>query len=48
MAWAAENDVDRRRYLETVLKINPRNEKAKQYLAELEHQKVTGESQAVQ
>ena len=47
MAWAAENDVDRRRYLETVLKLNPRNEKAKQYLAELENQKVTGEGQTL-
>jgi hypothetical protein len=47
MAWAADNDVDRRRYLETVLKINPRNEKAKQYLAEMEDQKVAGEGQTL-
>jgi hypothetical protein len=47
LAYCADNDVDRRRYLETVLRINPRNEKAKQYLADMENQKSSGENQTL-
>jgi thioredoxin-like negative regulator of GroEL len=36
MASIADNEVDRRRYLETVLDINPRNEQARKYIAALE------------
>ncbi|MFN8421632.1 MAG: hypothetical protein U0528_20655 [Anaerolineae bacterium] len=36
MASIADNEVDRRRYLETVLEINPRNEQARKYIAALD------------
>ncbi|MBX3063043.1 MAG: hypothetical protein KF726_08710 [Anaerolineae bacterium] len=36
MASIADNEVDRRRYLETVLDINPRNEQARKYIAALD------------
>ncbi len=47
MASVAENDIDRRRFLETVLRINPRNEKAKQYLASMENRKATSENRTL-
>jgi thioredoxin-like negative regulator of GroEL len=36
MASIADNEVDRRRYLETVLQINPNNEQARKYVAMLD------------
>jgi len=46
MAWAADNDVDRRRYLETALRINP-NGRARKLLADMESAKYTGESRTL-
>ncbi len=46
MAWAADNDVDRRRYLETALRINP-NSRARKLLADMENAKYTGESRTL-
>ncbi len=47
MASIAENDIDRRRYLETVLKVNPKNEKAKQYLADMENRRASSENRTL-
>jgi hypothetical protein len=46
LAWAADNEVDRRRYLETAIKINPRS-KARQLLADMENKQSTGESRTL-
>lgn len=36
MASIADNEIDRRRFLETVLQINPNNEQARKYVAMLD------------
>lgn len=46
LAWTSDNDIDRRRYLETALRINPRS-KARQLLADMENQKSSGENQTL-
>jgi hypothetical protein len=46
MAWAAETDVDRRRYLETAIRINPRS-KARQMLTDMESMKSSGENRTL-
>lgn len=46
MAWAADNDVDRRRYLETAIRINP-NSKARQMLTDMESMKSSGENRTL-
>jgi hypothetical protein len=47
LAWTADNDVDRRRYLETALTLNPNSRKIKQYLADMENQKSSGENRTL-
>lgn len=47
MASVAEDDMDRRRYLETVLRLNPKNEKAKQYLASMEKRSASTENRTL-
>jgi hypothetical protein len=46
MAWAADNDVDRRRYLETAVRINP-NSKARKMLTDMESMKSSGENRTL-
>ncbi len=46
MAWASDNDVDRRRYLETAIRINP-NSKARQLLTDMESMKNSGENRTL-
>jgi Tfp pilus assembly protein PilF len=36
MAFVADNDIDRRRYLETVLKLDPQNKAARKQLAQMD------------
>jgi thioredoxin-like negative regulator of GroEL len=47
MASVAENEIDRRRYLETVLKLNPKNAKAKRYLSGMDQAVVTGDRDSI-
>jgi hypothetical protein len=47
MASIAESEVERRRYLETVLKINPNNDKASKYLSSLDKAVVSSDSASV-
>ncbi len=44
MASIAQTESDRRRFLETVIKINPHNQKASQFLAEMESGHSRGQS----
>lgn len=46
LAWAADNEVDRKRYLETAIRINPRS-KARQLLADMENKQSSGESRTL-
>ena len=47
MASLAENDIDRRRYYETVLKLNPNNATARKKLSEMDRTVQRGENASV-
>ena len=47
MASIATDEIERRRCLETVLKLDPNNEMARRYLTNIENRRSTGEGQTL-
>ncbi|MBI5930578.1 MAG: hypothetical protein HY862_14820 [Chloroflexi bacterium] len=48
MAYTSNNEIDRRRYLRTVLQLNPSNKAARQALDKLQHQRKKSEARTRQ
>lgn len=48
MAYTSSSDVDRRRYLRTVLQLNPNNKAARQALDKMQHQRQKSEARTRQ
>lgn len=48
MAYTSTNDIDRRRYLRTVLQLNPSNKAARQALDKMQHQRQKSEARTRQ
>jgi hypothetical protein len=44
MASISDNEIDRRRFLETALQLNPRNEQARKYLASMNDARIGSEN----